>query len=347
MKSWKPGIVAVALILSVGLGAAKAEETTLKNFFQPGSLFPQYDSGPAPDKQRNNLVRANVITIDTRDRETCLRTVDELGIETPVCENPDPAKPYISIFGLKDISHEEAFDEDGHPYTYHELALPKAKLNESEKRFLQENKGILLLGLATFGALVAAPPSFSKWDSENKMEFLASMPKKWAKNVRAGPIMDKDDFMINYIGHPISGAIYYQIARHEGYSWMKSFGYSVLMSTFFWEYGVEAFAETPSLQDLIATPVVGSLLGELFYQAIKKIDKNDGKLLRSKTLGSVTKVILNPGGYAVRGLGKMIDSFEKKAKIQSYTSFVAYPIPDHDHNLKNYYVGMQLNFFWE
>ncbi|WP_203249645.1 MULTISPECIES: DUF3943 domain-containing protein [Cysteiniphilum] len=64
-----------------------------------------------------------------------------------------------------------------------------------------------------------------------------------------------------YIGHPYAGAIYYMAARDSGFGEFESFLYSAFISTFFWEYGVEAFAEVPSIQDLIVTPVDGWLLG--------------------------------------------------------------------------------------
>ncbi|MFZ2890098.1 DUF3943 domain-containing protein, partial [Sulfuricurvum sp.] len=52
------------------------------------------------------------------------------------------------------------------------------------------------------------------------------------------------------------------MARNDGLSIGESAAFSTLMSTFFWEYGYEAFAEVPSIQDLIFTPLVGSLFGE-------------------------------------------------------------------------------------
>ena len=42
-----------------------------------------------------------------------------------------------------------------------------------------------------------------------------------------------------------------------------TFGFALFQSTL-WEYVLEAVAEQPSIQDLILTPVAGSLVGELF-----------------------------------------------------------------------------------
>ena len=73
-----------------------------------------------------------------------------------------------------------------------------------------------------------------------------------------------------------------------------SFWYSFALSTFFWEYGIEAFAEVPSIQDLIVTPVAGALLGEGFYLAKRHILKNDNKLLGSRVLGRTTIWLMDP-----------------------------------------------------
>ncbi len=77
-----------------------------------------------------------------------------------------------------------------------------------------------------------------------------------------GPRVDEDGVVLNYVMHPYFGAIYYMTARSSGFKAVESFMYSALMSTFFWEYGVEAFAEKPSTQDLILTPVLGSVMRE-------------------------------------------------------------------------------------
>ena len=130
---------------------------------------------------------------------------------------------------------------------------------------------------------------------------------KWKEHVKEGPVWDKDDFAINYIGHPVSGAWYYMMARDYGISPEGSFLYSVFLSTFIWEYGYEAFAEIPSWQDIFSTPIVGSIMGEGFYFLEKKIDKNEGKVFNSKTLGSISYFLLNPIGNISNGLSELFN----------------------------------------
>jgi hypothetical protein len=122
---------------------------------------------------------------------------------------------------------------------------------------------------------------------------------------------------MNYIIHPWAGGVYYMTARGSGYKRWESFTYSVLMSTFFWEYGVESFAEIPSIQDLIITPVIGSIIGEGFFIAKGKIIQNERRILNSKFLGNTTLFIMDP-------FNEVLDMFGYKSnnKVVAYSSFI-------------------------
>ena len=123
----------------------------------------------------------------------------------------------------------------------------------------------LLIGYQVVGAAVlyALPSSVSKWTSNNKD---ASF-EKWWEHVQ-NPQWDKDSGAINYLGHPYFGATYYIRARERGFDRIDSFLYAAVASTLY-EYGVEAFFEPPSYQDLFVTPVGGALLGGLVFEPIR------------------------------------------------------------------------------
>jgi hypothetical protein len=89
----------------------------------------------------------------------------------------------------------------------------------------------------------------------------------WWRHVR-NPVWDADPWWVNYVGHPYWGATYYTRARERGFGPVGSFVYSVALSTAF-EFGVESFAEPPSYQDLIVTPVAGALLGAFVFEPIR------------------------------------------------------------------------------
>ena len=175
------------------------------------------------------------------------------------------------------------------------------KLDQKEKKLFTDTAYLQVFMIGTVGFLYMLPASVTKWEDTDEDQ---SLSEKWKEHVKAGPVWDKDEFFINYIGHPVSGAWYYMVARDDGFGAWESFAYSVMLSTFFWEYGYEAFAEIPSTQDLIATPVIGSLLGEGFFYLEKELDKNHGVLWGSKTLGDISYFFLNP-------IGRMTDSMDK------------------------------------
>ena len=160
-----------------------------------------------------------------------------------------------------------------------------------------------------FGVLWSMPESTTHWDKEQMRE--KGILWKWKENVNAGPVWDTDNWVLNYITHPYCGGLYYMTARSSGFNIFESFTYSAIMSTFFWEYGIEAFAEIPSKQDLIVTPVLGSVVGEAFFYAKKSIVKHDKKVLKSRVLGITTLFFIDPFNTILDGFG-----FKEKVKAQ-------------------------------
>ena len=157
--------------------------------------------------------------------------------------------------------------------------------------------------VAAAGIIFLLPESVTKWDKSD-MSF-STVTDKWARNVKSGPVWDGDDWAINYIGHPYQGAAYYVVARHSGYDWKGSFLFSTILSTFMWEYGFESFAEVPSTQDLIVTPIIGSILGEVLLNGEERITENRGRVLGSRLLGDISLFLINPAGSAINALQKL------------------------------------------
>lgn len=117
--------------------------------------------------------------------------------------------------------------------------------------------------VALTGILYLMPESVTSWSDEQK----DAGPSKWWDNVR-DPEWDEDKWWINYIFHPYFGAVYYIRARERGFDRFSSFLYSGLLSAAY-EFGVEAFFERPSIQDLIFTPVGGFLVGAFIFEPIR------------------------------------------------------------------------------
>lgn len=75
---------------------------------------------------------------------------------------------------------------------------------------------------------------------------------------------DDNEFAMNNVAHPVAGAMYYGLARSNGFGPLGSALFSVAGSTF-WEVVVE-LREVASLNDLVATPATGIALGEALHQ---------------------------------------------------------------------------------
>lgn len=167
--------------------------------------------------------------------------------------------------------------------------------------------------LSSIGLLALLPESITNWSEEKLQD--KSLWSRWKENVSSTPVWDNDSWVINYIGHPVSGAYYYTMARNDGMSISESAAFSTLMSTFFWEYGYEAFAEIPSIQDLIFTPLIGSIMGEELIILQKKLDDKGGMLWGSKKAGNIAYFFIDPLGNIAHGLESIFVSFGINATV--------------------------------
>lgn len=147
-------------------------------------------------------------------------------------------------------------------------------------------------GIITLGILAVLPEDATAWNKKEN----EGVPffQRYFRNVIHGPHFDSDNAIFNYVLHPYAGAAYYMSARSQGFNLWQSWLYSFGVSAIFWEYGIEAFMERPSWQDLIITPMGGLILGEAFYIAKRHIVANDYRLLGTKWLGYPVAFILDP-----------------------------------------------------
>lgn len=121
------------------------------------------------------------------------------------------------------------------------------------------------------GILYVLPESVTGWTKEQKESYDFD---RWVKNV-SNPQWDEDKWYLNYLVHPYWGAVYYIRARERGFDKLESFVYSAFLSALF-EFGVEALFEPPSYQDLIVTPLGGTLVGMYVFEPIRQKIKAKG-----------------------------------------------------------------------
>ena len=114
---------------------------------------------------------------------------------------------------------------------------------------------------AVVAVLYALPDDQTRFDKDNVAV------SKWRYNV-THPVWDDDEPYLNYGLHPYWGAAYYIRGRERGLTRWQSLGYSALLSSLY-EFGAEAFFEPVSYQDLIVTPLIGSLLGEFVFSPLR------------------------------------------------------------------------------
>jgi hypothetical protein len=94
-------------------------------------------------------------------------------------------------------------------------------------------------------------------------------------HIKHGPwVVDQDSFIINQIGHPYQGAMYYGFARSANLNYWESFLYSNAGSVI-WEIAGET--TPPSINDQVASGTAGSFLGEALYRLSSLVLENGGE----------------------------------------------------------------------
>ena len=147
--------------------------------------------------------------------------------------------------------------------------------------------------IGTLVVLECLPEDATSW---NRSELQKDPPlKRWYQNVfKKGPEWDHDNAIFNYVLHPYAGAAYFMTARSCGFNFYRSLLYSACISTIGWEFGIEACMERPSIQDIFVTPLVGSVIGELFYKLKRNIVAHDYRLFGSPVIGNIVAFLVDP-----------------------------------------------------
>lgn len=147
--------------------------------------------------------------------------------------------------------------------------------------------------VGTLLVLECLPEDATSWDRAELQD--VPLFKRWHNHViKKGPEWDHDKFYFNYILHPYAGAVYFMAARSCGFNAWQSLLYCTIISNIGWEFGVEAFMERPSIQDLFITPLVGSAIGECFYKLKRHIVSNGYTLYGSSILGNIVVFLIDP-----------------------------------------------------
>ncbi len=185
------------------------------------------------------------------------------------------------------------------------LSLPTEPDWDGIKR---DTKLFLLYQVAVVGVLYLMPQSVSQWDDEDKS---GNIFRKWDDNV-SNLRKDKDDWAINFVGHPYFGAVYYVRARHRGFDRPSSFWYGAIMSTIY-EYGIEALFEPASVQDMIFTPVGGAIVGEYLMIGREKIKRGVAARGYARTRDTVGLFFTDPLGALNEKVNRWLGNDDEQA----------------------------------
>ncbi len=200
-----------------------------------------------------------------------------------------------TVVGVADtLSLKSTMVQDVKPWVT-PYALPYNWYNENPSWHRMWINTAVLSGafVGTLLVLQVLPEDATAWNREE----ITSVPpfKRWFRNIfKRGPEWDHDNVVFNYVLHPYAGMVYFMGARSCGFGFWGSMLYSAAISTIGWEFGIEAFMERPSYQDLVVTPVVGSVLGELCYKGKRTIVNNGYELLGSSALGHIACFLIDP-----------------------------------------------------
>lgn len=179
------------------------------------------------------------------------------------------------------------------PVSPYSLPFSKEDVCPDSRRLWQNTAVLSGAFVSTLLVLEMLPEDATSW---NRAEIQDVPPlKRWFRNIfKRGPEWDHDNAIFNYVLHPYAGSVYFMAARSCGYGFWHSMLYSAAISTIGWEFGIEAFMERPSYQDIIITPMVGSIIGEMCYKGKYYLVNNDYELLGSRTLGRVACFVMDP-----------------------------------------------------
>lgn len=174
-----------------------------------------------------------------------------------------------------------------------------------------DSGSILAMAVGTIAFLYVMPESFSKWPQEKKDLSPNKLWERYDDSISGGPVWDHDKPEVNYIGHPYFGAAYYTHAMNKNFTRLESLSYAFMMSTCVYEYGLEAFFEDPSIQDIFVTPLAGALFGEAFIAMSDRIHSNEDKVIGSKILGSICLFMLDPISAALKPVNSFNERYSK------------------------------------
>ncbi len=138
------------------------------------------------------------------------------------------------------------------------------------------------------------------------------------ENFKHGFEWDNDHLNTNMFAHPYNGSMFYNAGRSNGFNYWQSELFAIGGSAM-WELFMER--EYPSTNDIIATPIGGAALGEVFYRASDLV-LNDRATGGERIGREVAAFVIDP----MRGITRIITGQAWKKRYTSGRRFGLPPI---------------------
>ena len=160
-------------------------------------------------------------------------------------------------------------------------------------------------GAATVVGLNLGVWAFDRYVLEGDFAYISMNSVE--QNFKHGFIWDNDYLGTNMFFHPYHGNLYFNAGRSNGFNYWQS-GLYAFGGSAMWELFMEC--EYPSTNDIIATPIGGMAIGEVFYRASDLIldDRATGGERWGREIGAF---VVSP----MRGLTRVIngDAWRKRS----------------------------------
>ena len=195
----------------------------------------------------------------------------------------------------------------------HRVATPRIA-DSIDIAYYSDKKSWLKAGSIAFGINMGVW-AFDRYIQRGDFAYISMNTVK--ENFRHGFIWDNDYMGTNMFAHPYHGSLYFNAGRANGLNYWES-GAVALGGSAMWELFMEC--EYPSTNDIIATPIGGMALGEVFYRTSDLI-LDDRRTGSSRFGHELAAFVIAP----TRGLTRIIngDAWRKRA-----TSGKQFGVPD-------------------
>ncbi len=138
------------------------------------------------------------------------------------------------------------------------------------------------------------------------------------ENFKHGFEWDNDHLNTNMFAHPYNGSMFFNAGRSNGFNFWQSELFAIGGSAM-WEMFMEC--EYPSTNDIIATPIGGAALGEVFYRTSDLV-LDDSSTGAERAGREVAAFILDP----MRGINRIVTGQAWKRRSTSGRRFGLPPI---------------------